>query len=43
MVMKLLTELRRMENTRMEENFNKEIENIRKYQPEVAQLKNTVI
>lgn len=37
---KVLTELRRMDEPR--ENFNKEIENRRKYQTEVTKLKNTI-
>lgn len=39
MVMKLLTELRRMEEH--SKNFNKEIENTRKYQIEVTEIRNT--
>lgn len=42
MVIKMLTELGR----RMDEhngNFNKEMENIRKYQTEVAELKNSIM
>ena len=41
MVIKMLTELRRRMDEHSE-NFNKEIENIRKYQTEVTKLKNTI-
>jgi len=41
MVIKMLTKIRRRMDEHSE-NVNKEIENIRKYQTEVTELKNTV-
>ena len=41
MVIKMLTKLRRRMNEHSE-NVNKETENIRKYQTEVTELKNTI-
>ena len=41
MVIKMLTKFRRRMNEHSE-NVNKETENIRKYQTEVTELKNTI-